>query len=121
MESGRILIVNLSKGRVGEDASALLGALFLSVGVLASALTENQVVAAFVSFGLLLLLWLLAGLGSLLGDSTVGQVVSYLSFMEHYDHLVRGLIDTQDLVYFATALILMLFLTHRVIDSTRWK
>ena len=47
----------------------LLGALFLSVGVLASALTENQIVAAFVSIGLLLILWLLAGLGSLLGDT----------------------------------------------------
>ena len=99
----------------------LLGALFLSVGVLASALTENQIVAAFVSFGLLLFLWLLAGIGTLLGDTAVGQVVSYLSFMEHYDHLVRGLIDTRDLAYFASALILMLFLTHRVVDSTRWK
>ena len=65
----------------------LLGALFLSVGVLASALTENQIVAAFVSIGLLLVLWLLAGLGSLLGDTAIGQAVSYLSFMEHYDHL----------------------------------
>jgi ABC-2 type transport system permease protein len=99
----------------------LLGALFLSVGVLASALTENQIVAAFVSFGLLLFLWLLAGVGSLLGDTTAGQVISYVSFMEHYDHLVRGLVDTRDLVYFVSALILMLFLTHRVVDSTRWK
>ncbi len=100
---------------------ALLGALFLAVGVLASALTENQIVAAFVSFGLLLLLWLLAGLGSLLGDTTAGQIVSYVSFMEHYDHLVRGLIDTKDLVYFVSAIVLMLFLAHRVVDSTRWK
>lgn len=99
----------------------LLGALFLSVGLLASALTENQIVAAFVSFGLLLLLWLLAGLGSLLGDTSVGQVISYLSYMEHYDHLVRGLIDTQDLVYFGSALALMLFIAHRVMDSARWK
>lgn len=99
----------------------LLGALFLSVGLLASALTENQIVAAFVSFGLLLFLWLLAGLGSLLGDTAVGQVISYISFMDHYDKLVRGLIDTKDLVYFATAIILMLFLAHRVIDSARWK
>ena len=99
----------------------LLGALFLSVGLLASALTENQVVAAFVSFGLLLFLWLLAGIGSLLGDTPTGQLISYVSFMEHYDHLVRGLIDTQDLVYFVSALVLMLFLTHRVVDSTRWK
>jgi len=100
---------------------ALLGALFLSIGVLASALTENQIVAAFVSFGLLLLLWLLAGFGSLLGDTTVGLVISYLSFMEHYDHLVRGLIDTKDLVYFGSALVLMLFLAHRIVDSARWK
>lgn len=100
---------------------ALLGGLFLSVGLLASALTENQIVAAFVSFGLLLVLWLLAGLGSLLGDTAVGQVVSYLSFMEHYDHLVRGLVDTKDLVYFVSGLALMLFLAHRVVDSTRWK
>lgn len=99
----------------------LLGALFLSVGVLASALTENQIVAAFVSFGLLLLLWLMAGLGSLLGDTAAGQAISYLSFMEHYDHLVRGLVDTKDLVYFFSALVLMLFLTHRVVDSARWQ
>jgi gliding motility-associated transport system permease protein len=99
----------------------LLGALFLSVGVLASALTENQIVAAFVSFGLLLLLWLMAGLGSLLGDTAAGQAISYLSFMDHYDHLVRGLVDTKDLVYFFSALVLMLFLTHRVVDSARWQ
>ena len=99
----------------------LLGALFLSVGVLASALTENQIVAAFVSIGLLLVLWLLAGLGTLLGDTVIGPAVSYLSFMEHYDHLVRGLVDTKDLVYFFSALALMLFLSHRVVDSARWK
>jgi ABC-2 type transport system permease protein len=100
---------------------ALLGALFLSVGILASALTENQIVAAFLSFGILLLFWLLAGLGSLLGDTALGQTISYLSFMEHFDHLVRGLIDTKDLVYFFSGLVLMLFLTHRVVEAARWR
>ena len=99
----------------------LLGALFLSVGLLASAVTENQIVAAFVSFGLLLFLWLLAGLGSLLGDTVPGQVISYISFMDHYDRLVRGLLDTKDLVYFGSAIVLMLFLANRVVGSTRWK
>jgi len=74
-----------------------------------------------VSIGILLVLWLFAGLGSLLGDTAVGQAVSYLSFMEHYDHLVRGLVDTKDLVYFFSSLVLMLFLSHRVVDSARWK
>ncbi len=105
----------------GYLALTLLGALFLSVGLFASALTENQIVAAFVSFGLLLTIWLISGLGALLGDTTAGRVVTYISFMEHYDRLVRGLVDTSDLVYFGTGLILMLFLTHRVVESARWK
>lgn len=99
----------------------LLGGLFLAIGLLASALTENQIVAAFVSFGLLLFLWLLAGLGSLLGDTAAGQIIAYISYMDHYDKLVRGLIDTKDLVYFGSAIVLMLFLAHRVVDSARWK
>jgi ABC-2 type transport system permease protein len=100
---------------------ALLGAFFLSVGLFASAITENQIVAAFVGFGTLLTFWLISGLGALLGDTAAGRIISYISFMEHYDRLVRGLIDTSDLVYFGSGLALMLFLTHRVVESTRWK
>lgn len=100
---------------------ALLGALFLAVGIFASAMTENQIVAAFASFGLLLMCWLLAGLGSLLGDTPGGTIVSYLSFMEHFDHLVRGLIDTKDLTYYVSGIALMLFLTHHVVESSRWR
>ena len=99
---------------------ALLGALFLSVGVFASALTENQIVAAFTSFGLLLMFWLLSGLGSVLGDTAGGAVFSYLSFMEHFDHLIHGLIDTKDLVYYASGVVFMLFLSHQAVESTRW-
>jgi ABC-2 type transport system permease protein len=100
---------------------ALLGSLFLSVGVFASTLTENQIVAAFTSFGLLLMFWLVSGLGSILGDTASGQFFSYLSFMEHYDHLIHGLIDTKDLVYFVSGVAFMLFLSHQVVESTRWK
>lgn len=105
----------------GYLGMALLGALFLAVGLFASALTENQIVAAFVGFGILLTVWLVAGLGALFGDTTAGHIVSYVSFMEHYDRLVNGLIDTSDLAYFASGLALMLFLTHQVVDSARWK
>ncbi|MBI4400635.1 MAG: ABC transporter permease subunit [Nitrospirae bacterium] len=100
---------------------ALLGALFLATGVLASALTENQIVAAFLSFGVLIVVWLLGALGSILGDTPLGNTLSYLSFIEHYDRLVRGLVDTKDLVYYLCGLVLMLFLAHRVVESQRWK
>jgi ABC-2 type transport system permease protein len=73
------------------------------------------------SFGLLILIWLLGALGSILGDTPAGNFISYLSFIEHYDHLVRGLVDTKDLVYYLSGIVLMLFLAHRVVESARWK
>lgn len=99
----------------------LMGALFLAVGVFASAVTENQIVAAFLGFGLLLSVWLMGAMGSVLGDTPVGNTISYLAFIEHYDRLVRGLVDTRDLVYFVCGIVFMLFLTHRVVESQRWK
>jgi ABC-2 type transport system permease protein len=72
-------------------------------------------------FGLLLSVWLMGALGSLLGDTPAGNAISYLSFIEHYDRLVRGLVDTKDLVYYACGVLFMLFLTHRVVESQRWK
>ncbi len=105
----------------GYIALALQGGFFLACGVLASATTENQIVAAFLSFGIILLIWLLGGLGSLLGDTTMGNVLSYLSFSEHYDRLVRGLLDAKDIVYYLSGTVLTLFIAHRVIDSHRWQ
>ncbi len=99
----------------------LMGALFLATGVFASALTENQIIAALLSFGLLFLLWLLGVMGANLGDTTLGNVLSYLSFGEHFDHLLRGLIDTKDVVYYVSGMFLMLFLSHRVVEAQRWK
>ncbi len=104
----------------GYMALALQGGLFLACGVLASATTENQVVAAFLSFGMILLIWLLGGLGSLVGDTTIGNVLSYLSFSEHYDRLVRGILEVKDIVYYLSGIVLMLFIAHRVVDSHRW-
>lgn len=100
---------------------ALLGGLFLSVGVFASTVTENQIVAAFVSFGFLILVWLLGAVGTLMGDTGPGNFIGYLSFIEHYDRLVRGLVDTKDLIYFVSGITLMLFLAHQVVESQRWK
>jgi ABC-2 type transport system permease protein len=99
----------------------LLGGVFLSVGLLASGLTENQVIAVILGFGLLLVLWLCDWIGQILGDSPMGKFLAYVSPLAHFDNMVKGLLDTKDLVYFLTAIIFSLFLTHRVIDSQRWR
>ena len=99
----------------------LLGGVFLSIGLLASALTENQVIAVVLSFGLLLVLLLFEWMGQLIGDSAIGKVVSYLSPHGHFDNMVKGLVDSKDLIYFATVIVFGLFLTYRVIESQRWR
>jgi ABC-2 type transport system permease protein len=99
----------------------LLGGVFLSVGLLASGLTENQVIAVMLGFGLLLVLWLSDWIGQVLGSSPMGKFLTYLSPVGHFDNLIKGLLDTKDLVYFVGAMIFSLFLTHRIIDSQRWR
>ena len=100
---------------------AFMGALFMATGVFASALTENQIVAVLISFGILFMIWLVGALGVNIGDTALGHTLSYLSFSEHFDRLVRGLVETKDIIYFLSGVVFMLFLAHRVVESQRWR
>ena len=104
----------------GYLALALQGGLFLAIGVLGSSVTENQIVAAFVSFGIILAIWMMGGLGTLLGDTSLGNFFAFLSFSEHYDRLIRGLLEVKDIVYYISGIVFALFLAHEVLDSHRW-
>jgi len=99
---------------------ALMGGMFLAMGLFASALTNNQIIAAVVSFGILIGFWLV-GAASPEEGTPAAEIVRYLSMSAHLDNMVQGLIDTRDVVYFATMTAVGLFLAHRVVDSYRWK
>jgi ABC-2 type transport system permease protein len=99
----------------------LMGGLFLGAGLLASSCTENQIIAVILSFGALLVLWLFGWAGQVFADSVVGKILSYLSPLDHFEHLVKGLVETSDLVYFLAGIVFSLFLTHRVVESQRWR
>ena len=98
----------------------LLGGAFITVGILASALTENQVVAVLLSFGMLLLLWLIDWSASFAGP-TAARILEYLSFIRHLQDFQRGVIDTKDVVFYLSFIFFGLFLTSRVIESRRWR
>jgi ABC-2 type transport system permease protein len=98
----------------------LTGAVFLAVGVLVSSMTENQIVAGFGTFGILLAFWIV-GWGAEFAGGTLRGVLQYLSIGDHLDGFTRGLIDTKDLVYYVSGVALALFLTLRSLDSKRWK
>jgi ABC-2 type transport system permease protein len=98
----------------------LFGAATLAVGMLASSLTSNQVVAAVVSFGFLLLMVLT----NQAADITTGlsaQILEGFSLSGHFEDFSRGIIDTNNIVYYFSVIATFLFLTIRNIESRRWR
>jgi len=96
----------------------LIGA-FVAFGLFASSLTENQIVAAVLTFGVLLLFWLLGWAAQMGGD--LAKVFEHLSIITHLDTFLRGVVELKDVVYYLSVSALALFLTHRVLDSVRWR
>ena len=93
----------------------------LAIGLFASALTENQIIAAFLSFGVILGLWVLGAISTAFGDTTIGNILSYLSFTQHFERLIRGLLNGKDLLYYLSGIAFMWFAAHQAIDAYRWK
>jgi ABC-2 type transport system permease protein len=98
----------------------LLGSTFLAVGVFASSLTENQIVASIISFGILLIFWILGWSADYAGGAW-GKVLSDLSIIEHFDNFGKGVIETKDVIYYLNFTVLALFLTLRSLETRRWK
>ena len=98
----------------------LLGAVSLALGLFASSLTENQIIAGVVGFALLLLFWVIGWVQEL-GAGGLGKVMQSLSLMDHYDNFTKGVISTRDLVYWASFIFFFLFLTKRQLESRRWR
>ena len=98
----------------------LLGGTFIGVGMLASSVTENQIVAVLLAFGALLTLWLIDWSASFAGP-TAAKVLQYLSIIQHLQDFQRGVIDTSDVVFYLSFIFFSLFVTARVLESRRWR
>lgn len=98
----------------------LLATAFISLGLLTSSFTENQIIAAVSCLVLLLLLYVIAWPADTAGE-TMGAVLRYLSLTEHFGEMVKGVIDTSDVVYFLSVVVAALFLTQRSVESLRWR
>ena len=98
----------------------LLGGCFISVGMLISSFTKNQIVAGMLTFAVFLLLWVIDWIGSFAGP-TVEQLVNYLSITKHFDDFAKGVIDTKHLIYYVSFITFGLFLTAKSVDSERWR
>ncbi len=98
----------------------LVGLTFVAIGLFASSLTENQIIAAVVGLVMTLLLFVIAWPADTAGD-ILGPVLRHLAVTEHFDTMVRGIVSTSTLVYFGTMVAGWAFLTQRSVESIRWR
>ena len=98
----------------------LLGSAFISVGIFTSTLSENQIVAAITSFGILLLFWM-SGFANQILDNTFGEILENLSLLDRYVDFLRGIVDTGNIIFFIVFTIIWLFIATKLLESDRWR
>jgi ABC-2 type transport system permease protein len=113
---------NLDWGPVigGYFGMVLLGAAYLSIGLLASSWTENQIIAFVIALFLSMFFLMVDRFIAFLPNA-VAPVVEYLSFGAHVRNATRGMIDSRDVVFFLSFTVLALFLAFRSLESRRWR
>lgn len=120
--------LGLPKGNIDVGATwgsyiglVLLGASYCSIGIFASAVTPNQIVAFILS--MFLCFFIYVGFQQLSSLSLFGSwdsLVQSLGIQLHYDSISRGVVDTRDLVYFGSLMSIFLGLTYIVLGSRKW-
>ena len=100
----------------------LVGASFAALGIFASTLSENQIIAAVISFALILLLWILSWIsGQLEFSEPIEKLISYISLSSHFDDFVKGVINLKGVVYYLSFIVFWLFVTTKSIGVRKWK
>ncbi|MCP4677022.1 MAG: ABC transporter permease subunit [Deltaproteobacteria bacterium] len=121
-----LILSRYSEVDMGPIAAGYLGTLgmgmmFLSVGLLASSLSRNQIVAALLSFGGNMILFLLGIFEFVSQGQSSDSVLSYLNLWNHMPEFSRGIVDTRHLVYYISVTLFMLFTTVQVLQARRWR
>ena len=98
----------------------LMGGAFVSIGLLISSTTSNQIVAGVVTFVVFLLFWIIGWFADTAGP-TIGPITSWLSITEHFDDFSKGIIDTKHVLYYMSLITFGLFLTAKSVDTERWR
>lgn len=98
----------------------LMGAAFVAIGLYISALTENQIIAAVVTFGVLFLLYLAETFGVAAENEVVRKIIGTLSITNKFNDFSLGIIDLKSVVYYLSIVVLFVFLSVSHIEKRRW-
>ncbi|MDZ4221735.1 MAG: ABC transporter permease subunit [Patescibacteria group bacterium] len=106
----------------GYAGALLLGGLYLSIGLLVSAFTKNQIIAFLISASAMFVL-IIIGSGQVLAyvSGTTAEALRFLSATTHFNALSRGIVDTRDIVYFLSFTAFFIYLNVHAIASRNWR
>lgn len=102
----------------GYIGAVLLGALFTAVGVFASSLTHNQIIAFIIGMTICFTLTLIDRMLYFLPESLLG-FLSYLGANYHFSNIAKGIIDSRDLLYFVSVIFIALYGTNLVLQEKK--
>jgi len=98
----------------------LLGAALISVGLLISSITENQLVAAIVSYAAMFFLLMMDTIANIFPVPYIAELFYNLSFQTRYNSFVSGIVSVSNVMFFVSVTVICLFLTTRVMEKRRW-
>lgn len=98
----------------------LMGGAFVAIGVMASSLTRNQIVAFILAFAISFALYLFGKILQVV-PPLLQPVVSFLSIDSHFEAISRGVIDTRDVIYYLSVMVVSLVIATVSLESRKWK
>ena len=99
----------------------LLGAFYSSIGIFASSLTDNQVYALLLSFGIVLLFFMMDKVLIFVPSATLSGIMQYMSVDFHLSNISRGVLDTRNIIYFLSMCFVFVNLSVRALESRQWR
>jgi ABC-2 type transport system permease protein len=123
-----IVQLGMPRGNIDGGAVAgsyiglfLLGSAFVAIGIFSSSITKNQVIAFAVAVFISFIVYSgFDALGKIFALDIFAGIFAWLSVNEHFQSMSRGVLDTRDLVYFISFVLLFLGMTKLVIGGRKW-
>ncbi|MBI1961687.1 MAG: ABC transporter permease subunit [Parcubacteria group bacterium] len=119
---GRLGDLDAGVAAAGYVGALLLGGMYLSIGLLVSSFTRNQIVAFLVSLSVMFSLFII-GSNNVLSflSGPIASVLQFLSTATHFNSVSRGIFDTRDIIYYLSFTALFLYLNVQSISSRNWR
>ncbi len=113
---------NVDHGAVigGYFGLLLLSAMYISIGIFASSITTNQIVAFLTALFIGIFFHILFQLMASGSTGMIARILDYLSARTHFESISRGVFDSRDIIYFGTMILMGLFLSQTMLSKRNW-